>query len=120
MEDVTNYTKAGGGCGSCIPDIEKILDDVWGEQPPDVSAKPKRKLTNIQKIAMIQETIEREIRPLLEADGGDIELIDVEGDKVLVSFRGTCTGCLMANVTVENIEKKLKELVDEDLVVEVE
>ena len=120
VEDVTNYTKAGGGCGSCIPDIEKILDDVWGEQPPDVSAKPKRKLTNIQKIAMIQETIEREIRPLLEADGGDIELIDVEGDKVLVSFRGTCTGCLMANVTVENIEKKLKELVDEDLVVEVE
>ncbi len=120
VEDVTNFTKAGGGCGSCIPDIEKILKEVWAEKVVEEIVTPKKKLTNIQKIAMIQEIIEKEIRPLLQADGGDIELIDVDGNKVIVSLRGMCIGCLMADVTVHNIEKKLKELVSEELVVEVE
>ena len=120
VEDVTNFTKAGGGCGTCLPEIEKILKEVWAEKVVEEAVKPKKKLTNIQKIAMIQEIMEREIRPLLQADGGDVELIDVEGNKVIVSLRGTCTGCLMANVTLKNIEKKLKELVNEELVVEVE
>ena len=120
VEDVTNFTKAGGGCESCAPDIEKILKDIWAEKVVEAVVKPKKKLTNIQKIAMIQEITEREIRPLLQADGGDIELIDVDGNKVILSLRGTCTGCLMSDVTVRNIEKKLRELVSEDLVVEIE
>ncbi|HDH13662.1 MAG TPA: Fe-S cluster assembly protein NifU [Nitrospirae bacterium] len=120
VEDVTNFTKAGGGCGTCLPEIEKILKEVWAEKVVKEAAKPKKNLTNIQKIAMIQEVMETEIRPLLQADGGDVELIDVEGNKVIVSLRGTCTGCLMADVTLKNIEKKLKELVDKELVVEVE
>jgi NifU-like protein len=120
VEDVTNFTKAGGGCGGCIPDIEKILKEVWAEKVIEETVKPRKKLTNIQKIALIQETIEKEIRPLLQADNGDIELIDIDGSRVIISLRGTCTGCLMADVTVKNIEKKLKELVNEELVVEVE
>jgi NifU-like protein len=120
VEDVTNFTKAGGGCESCVPDIEEILKDVWAEKVVEDVVKPKKKLTNIQKIAMIQEITEREIRPLLQADGGDVELIDVDGNKVTLSLRGTCTGCLMSEVTVRNIEKKLRELVSEDLVVEIE
>ena len=119
-EDVTNYTKAGGGCGSCIPDIERMLGDIWAEKVIKKVPAPKKKLTNIQKIAMVQEVIERDIRPLLQADGGDIELVDVEGNKVTVSLRGTCTGCLMADVTLKNIEKKLKDLVSEELLVEAE
>jgi NifU-like protein len=120
VEDVTNFTKAGGGCERCIPDIEKILREVWAEKVVEEVVKPKRKLTNIQRIAMIQEIIEKEIRPLLQADNGDVELIDVDGSKVIVSLRGTCIGCLMVDITVKNIEKKLKELVSEELVVEVE
>ena len=120
VEDVTNYTKAGGGCGSCVPDIENILKEVWAEKTIEEAVRPRRKLTNIQKIAMIQEIMEKEIRPLLQADGGDVELIDVDGNKVIVSLRGSCTGCLMSDVTVKNIEKKLKELVSEELVLEVE
>jgi NifU-like protein len=120
VEDVTNFTKAGGGCGSCVPDIENILKEVWVEKIVEEAVKPKRKLTNIQKIALIQEIMEKEIRPLLQADGGDVELIDVDGNKVIVSLRGTCTGCLMADVTVKNVEKKMKELVSDELVVEVE
>lgn len=120
VEDVTNFTKAGGGCESCIPEIENILQEVWGEKKIKDITKPKKKLTNIQKIAMIQEVIQKEIRPLLQADGGDLELVDVDGNRVIVSLRGMCTGCLMSDVTVKNIEKKLRELVSEELAVEVE
>jgi NifU-like protein len=117
VEDVTNFTKAGGGCGGCVPDIEKILKEVWADKAITEPAAPRKKLTNIQKIAMIQEIIEREIRPLLQSDGGDVELADVDGNKVIVSLRGVCKGCLMADVTIKNIEKKLKELVSEELTV---
>lgn len=119
-EDVTNFTKAGGGCGDCIPKIEEILKEVWFERAIKETVRPKKKLTNIKKIAMIQEIMEKEIRPRLQADGGDIELIDVEGNRVVIALRGRCTECLMANVTAKNIEEKLKELVSEELFVEVE
>ncbi|MBI5409780.1 MAG: Fe-S cluster assembly protein NifU [Nitrospirae bacterium] len=118
-EDVTNFTKAGGGCGGCIPDIEKLIKEVWAEKVVEEAVKPKR-LTNIQKISMIKEIIEKEIRPLLQADGGDVELVDVDGNKVIVSLRGMCRECLMADVTAKNIEKKLKEMVSEELAVEAE
>jgi NifU-like protein len=120
IDDIINFTKAGGGCGSCVPDIEKILKKVWADAEPSADLRPKKKLTNIGKIAMIQDVIEREIRPLLEADGGDVELVDVDGSRVILSLRGTCTGCVMADVTKRNIEKKLQELVSDDLRVETE
>lgn len=120
VEDVTNFTKAGGGCGECIPEIEKILKDVLTEKTVKETIKPKKKLTNIQKIAMIQEIMEKEIKPLLQAHGGDVKLIDVDSNKVIVSLRGMCTECLMADVTVEDIEKKLKELVSEEIEVKTE
>lgn len=117
VEDVTNFTKAGGGCGSCVPDIEAILREIWSERPAERREKPVKKLTNIQKIALIQEVIDREVRPPLQADGGDVELIDIDRNRVIVSLRGMCRDCLMADVTVKNMEKKLKELVNDDLLV---
>jgi NifU-like protein len=120
FEDVTNFTKAGGGCESCIPEIEKILKEEWAERVVEKVTAPRKKLTNIQKIAMIQDVMEKEIRPLLQADNGDAELIDVDGKKVIISLRGSCTGCMMADVTVKNIEKRLKDLVSEELEVTVE
>ena len=120
VDDVINFTKAGGGCGSCVPDIEHILAEIWADSGVTEIIRPVGKVTNLQKIAMIQEIVEKEIRPLLQADGGDVELVDVEGDRVIVSLRGVCAGCLMADVTVNNIEKKLKELVSDELHVEVE
>jgi NifU-like protein len=117
VEEITDYTKAGGGCGTCIPDIEAILRDIWAlKEVP----KPKehKKLTNLQKIALIQDVLEREIRPKLQADGGDLELLDVEGSKVIIALRAMCVSCPMGGVTVQSIEQKLRELVSEDVVVE--
>jgi NifU-like protein len=119
VEEITNYTKAGGGCGTCIPDIEAILRDIWFVKlTPERPAVPK-KLTNLQKIALIQEVIEKEIRPRLQSDGGDLELIDIEGNKVIIGLRAMCVGCPMGDITVRGIEDKLKELVSEDITVEV-
>jgi NifU-like protein len=64
---------------------------------------------------MIQEIIEKEIRPVLQADGGDVKLIDVDGNDVIVSLMGMCRECLMADITTNNIQKKLNELVHKDI-----
>ena len=117
VDEITDYTKAGGGCGECKTEIEAILRDIWSLKVPEKPAKPK-KLTNLQRIALIQEVIEREIRPVLQADGGDVELIDIEGNKVVIALRGMCTGCLMADVTIGSVQNKLRELVGDEIVVE--
>ena len=117
LEDVTNFTKAGGGCGNCHGAIQEIIDRVRAELSGKPPAKPK--LSNIQKIRMIEETIEREIRPSLKHDGGDIELIDVVGNRVLVATRGACASCQASNQTLKHfVEAKLKELVWPELTVE--
>jgi NifU-like protein len=119
VDDITDYTKAGGGCGECSEKIEAILKDIWAIKAPETPIIPK-KLTNLQKIALIQEIIEKEIRPGLQADGGDIDLIDIDGNKVIIALRGMCTGCLMAGVTLEGIQNKLRELVSDAIVLEVQ
>lgn len=122
VDEVTNYCKAGGGCGGCKGEIELIIERVQGSLPKETRVhKPAmaHKLTNIQKIQLIQETINEQIRPALRADGGNIDLIDVEGNKVIVALRGMCAQCKMAEVTMkEVIEAKLREFVCEDLYVE--
>jgi NifU-like protein len=117
VDEITNYTKAGGGCGECRSEINDILTDLWSVKKPITQTKPK-KLTNLQKIALIQEIIEAEIRPGLQADNGDLEVIDIEGNKVLVELRGMCTGCMMSDVTIGRIQEKLRELVSEEIVVD--
>ncbi len=119
VEEITNFTKAGGGCGECHPEIEAILRDIWSIEMSQPSPLPK-KLTNLQKIALIQEVIETEIRPGLQKDNGDIELIDIDGSRVIVALRGMCTGCLMSDLTIRGVQEKLRTLVSSDLVVELQ
>jgi len=116
VEEVTNYTKAGGGCGGCHDAIREIIERV---RAGAIAPVVKPKLSNIQKIKMIEETIEREIRPSLKNDGGDIELIDVIGNRVLVATRGACATCKAADITLKHfVELKLRDLVSPELVIE--
>jgi NifU-like protein len=120
-EEVTNYTKAGGGCESCHDKIEALLARVLKEDQETRPAPAAKKtvLTNIQKMKLIEETLEREIKPALKADGGDIDLIDIEGNKVLVALRGACSSCRAAEVTLKDyVEFKLKEFVAPEITVE--
>jgi len=117
IDEVTDYVKAGGGCGHCHDKIQFIIDDVLGNTPR--AAKKPEALTNIQKIKMIDATLDREIKPSLNQDGGDIELVDVDGNRVLVKLRGSCASCSKSEITLKHyVESKLKELVSQDLVVE--
>jgi len=117
IEDVTNYVKAGGGCESCHDKIQEIIDATLGR---DIKTKKKVvHLTNIQKIRLIEETLEREIKPALKKDGGNIELVDVDGNNVFVKLQGTCATCAASQITLKNyVESKLRELVAPELLVE--
>lgn len=117
VDDITDYLKAGGGCGNCHDRIQDIIDRVMGKQK--TLEKMPATLTNIQKIRLIEDGLEREIRPNLKKDGGDIELIDVEGNNVLVKFHGMCASCNKSQLTLKHyVEAKLKELVTPELTVE--
>jgi NifU-like protein len=76
-------------------------------------------LTNLQKIMMIQQVLDTEVRPLLIADGGDVQLHDVDGDRVLVKLQGACGSCASSTATLKYaIEAKLKDLVSPTLTVQ--
>lgn len=141
-EQVTNYVKAGGGCSSCLAGIEDLIAEVQQEsdrsptlvprntiQPHSTQAhstqahftpaNPGTVLTMVQKITRIQQVIEQEIRPQLLADGGDVQLHDVEGDRVLVKLQGACTSCSSSADTLKYaIEAQLQHYVLPSLRVE--
>ncbi|MBA3013621.1 MAG: Fe-S cluster assembly protein NifU [Proteobacteria bacterium] len=120
VEEITNFTKAGGGCGKCHDRLQEILNEgVSSVKAKIIPLKAPRRMTNIQKIKAVEDVFEREVRPTLRKDGGDIELIDVDGDIVIVSLRGACGSCAKSRTTLkEYVEKKLREQVLDTLTVE--
>ncbi|MEM0912879.1 MAG: Fe-S cluster assembly protein NifU [Pseudomonadota bacterium] len=150
VEDVANYTKAGGGCSACHEKIEQILTEEMearGETfapaaikvkkkdivPKEVvatkapapeqaqasiqaqaapSPKKSAKLTLVQRVRLIEETLES-IRPALQRDHGDVELIDVDGKSIYVKLTGACVGCQLAAATVGGIQQQLIEALGE-------
>ncbi len=66
-----------------------------------------------QTVTKVLEALES-IRPFLNGDGGDIELIDVEGDKVIVKLHGNCNGCPMSFSTMKlGVENTIKQFAPE-------
>lgn len=61
------------------------------------------------------EKVIADLKPSLKRDGGDIELIAVEGDTVMVDLKGNCSGCVLASVTLAGIRKRLIEAVGRPL-----
>ncbi len=125
VEQVTNFTKAGGGCSSCHEGVEEILAKVAGERctapatvvkPIEVampSAKPaKPKLTNFQRMRKIEEVIES-IRPMLQRDHGDIEVVEIDGKNIYVNLKGACQGCMMEQATLSGIQDQIVEALGE-------
>jgi NifU-like protein len=133
VAEVTNYTKAGGACASCHEKIEEVMTRVlqaMGEEPafahaerparstvPTTYAPPaateeqpagKPKMTNLQRIRKIEEVIET-IRPMLQRDHGDIEIVDIIGKNIYVNMQGACMGCAMESATFGGIQQKLFE-----------
>ncbi|MCI6590190.1 MAG: Fe-S cluster assembly protein NifU [Lentisphaeraceae bacterium] len=119
VEEVTNFCKAGGGCGMCRDRIQEVIDEVNHQAAAVPAPKPEKKLTTLQRIKLIEQTLEEQVRPVLKKDGGDVELVDVDGDTVKISFRGMCAGCRSAALTRDNlVATALHEFVDPALHVE--
>ncbi|MDD2740346.1 MAG: Fe-S cluster assembly protein NifU [Methylomonas lenta] len=123
VEDVTNFTKAGGGCAACHEDIEAILEKVLKERgesfdptaasiEKEVVVAEKKPLTNLQRIKKIEEVLTA-LRPQLMADGGDVELVEVIGNTAYVNMTGACNGCQMAAMTIAGIQQRLMEVLGE-------
>lgn len=115
VEEVTNYTKAGGACGRCKGTIKDIIETYLKKEGKPVE------LTAAQKILKIGKVIDQQISPQLQKDGGDVELIDIEGNVVKVRLTGMCSGCKNAAMTLKNfVETVLRDKVDSNIVVEQE
>ena len=119
VEEVTNYTKAGGACGKCKGLIQDIIDTYYKKEEQE--EKTASTLSPAQKILKINNVIENQISNELRKDGGDITLVDIDGNKVMVKLRGKCSGCKNSHLTLKAfVEKTLRDTVDANIeVVEV-
>jgi NifU-like protein len=120
VEEITQFTKAGGGCGKCLPELEAILNRVLHKVPGNGAGQPaaQPKMTALKKIKLIEEVINSEIAPALMRDGGDIELVDVDGNEVTVALKGACSSCPASKRTLADfVTDKLRTLVDPKIVV---
>jgi Fe-S cluster biogenesis protein NfuA len=60
-----------------------------------------------------------QLRTMLQADGGDLELVGITGKTVNVRLRGACCGCPHASITIkQGVERALQEEVDKEIVVQ--
>ena len=128
LTEVIHYTKAGGGCSTCHEKIEQVLDKVLAsgscnEAQQKAYAKsgsvamPAASVTAAAKPVAEQggllwqqvSAVLAEMRPHLQADGGDVTLIGVSDDKVEVALSGNCMGCMMTDMTLAWIQQKLME-----------
>ncbi|MFG1479729.1 NifU family protein [Xanthobacter sp. V4C-4] len=65
-----------------------------------------------EREAIIRAVIE-EVRPNLKRDGGDCELVEIDGNKIMVKMTGACVFCKLASETIEGIQTKIVERLGE-------
>lgn len=102
VEEVTNYTKAGGACGKCKSAIQDIIDTYYNKQKSEIES-----LTPTQWILKVNNVIETQISPELQKDGGDIELVDIKNKTIYVKLKGRCSGCKNSTMTLKNFAQKV-------------
>ncbi len=137
VEEITDYTKAGAFCKSCIKpggheEREYYLVDILAQTRAEMEAErlsqseasgeeiPFNQKTVIQKLKSIEEIIDEHIRPMLVMDGGNLEILDIKENEgftdVYIRYLGACSGCASsATGTLYAIEAILKEKLDESI-----
>lgn len=142
IPEITNAIKAGGACMSChhVPGgLQDLLDEVWKKSPAgglrtdgslpiitqvtlpkldgvEVKRSPsgQEEISPYQLSKKVEQVIDEQVRPVLQRDGGDIEIIDIKDMIVYCRLQGACAGCASAAQTMKIlVEQPLKDLVDE-------
>ncbi|MCH9814068.1 MAG: iron-sulfur cluster assembly scaffold protein [Epsilonproteobacteria bacterium] len=131
VEEITDYTKAGAFCKSCIKPgghehkdiyLVDILSEIAEEREKEqksrvvIAAKGDGDFASmgmVMQIKSIESILEEYIRPTLKADGGDVELIDIQNNSgqfdVYIKYKGECMSCSMnTTTTLTGIEEMLK------------
>ncbi len=139
VEQITDYTKAGAFCKSCIKaggheDREYYLVDILQDTrekmqeekikiAADLSSQGANtfdKMTIVQRIKTIDAVLDADIRPMLVMDGGNMEIIDIKENiphyDLYIRYLGACNGCASGDTgTLYAIESILKQKVDENI-----
>lgn len=124
IPEITNAIKAGGACTSChhAPGgLQDILDEEWkGKEAmaeENGNSKQDETIPSAYKLGkQVEETLDQYVRPMLQRDGGDIDIIDIKDNKVFCKLQGACAGCPGAQMTLKMlVEQALKERVDENI-----
>lgn len=124
---ITEALKAGGGCGNChhTPGgLQDVLNEVWGsetgaageaEAPATATAVAADAPASAYQLGKaVEKAIDEYVRPLLQADGGNVELVDIKDFLVYVKLAGACASCAGAEATLRGlVEQTLKNQVDE-------
>ena len=127
IPEITGAIKAGGACMSChhVPGgLQDLLDEIWGREPTRLkegskepgSRKAERpaELSPFHFSKEVEKTLDEYIRPMLQKDHGDLELLDIKDRLVYVKLTGACAGCIGASQTLKlMVEQTLKDRVDE-------
>lgn len=124
IEDVVNYTKAGGACTSCHEKIERVIDSVIAAKQsapeaethavsdPKITSPVAHTVSSLPPTnKLTQKVIEvlADLRPYLQADGGDVSLIKASENLIVVSLSGACTGCMMTDMTLGWLQQQFSE-----------
>ncbi len=134
VEEITSYTKAGAFCKSCIKPgghearkyyLVDILAETRAEMEKEKLNRPSSEvdfpdLTLIQKHKAVEDAIEKYILPILNADGGSVEVVDMKEEDgitaVYIRYRGACAGCAASTTgTYEVISSILREKVHDSI-----
>jgi NifU-like protein len=140
VEEVTDYTKAGAFCKSCIKpggheEREYYLVDILDETRKEMEAEKLKAtadaqasgeevsfndMTLVQKIKAIDSVIDDSVRQYLLMDGGNMEVLDVKQNgqytDIYIRYLGACSGCASSSTgTLYAIESVLKEKLDPNI-----
>ncbi|HHO65913.1 MAG TPA: iron-sulfur cluster assembly scaffold protein NifU [Epsilonproteobacteria bacterium] len=137
VEQITDYTKAGAFCKSCIrpgghEEKDIYLVDLLEEYEKEKMANAATlgneggsdmdfaKMTIVQKIKAVDKVVDDNIRQMLIMDGGDMEILDIKENGVnfdiYIRYLGACNGCASSSTgTLFAIENILKEKLDENI-----
>ena len=136
VEEITDYTKAGAFCKSCIrpgghEEKDIYLVDLLEEYEKEKMASAAdastsgagldfAQMTIVQKLKAVDKVIDDNIRQMLIMDGGDMEILDIKENganfDIYIRYLGACNGCASSSTgTLFAIENILKEKLDENI-----